>query len=403
MDIDVVKRKKKQKSGIFAGIICILLATIILFYNEGRAVDTQKVINIAKEELIEVSSSTVDPNNEGKLIVTSGQINLLNDMVYDSEFNVSMKTGKLTRVVEMYQWTESCEDDSNGTETCTYTKKWSSDIIDDKNFETGHNNPDTMPYESKTFIMDNVKLGAFKLSNVLLNQLGAQVEFKELSEDVATSKNLHIKDGSYTTYSENPEVGDIRISFLYNDAKDVTVMGVQRADGFEEFKTESNNYTILELKEKILNGDEFTQELTSDNKTMTWVFRLVGTILMIAGVASILSIVKYLASFIPFLGKFVMNAVGLISLLVGLALSLIIIAISWFAVRPVLSIVLLLIIAGIVYLVVMINKKKKGEVIVQQEQTIQPQTTTIQAQQEIQNQTTVTTESTNQDETNKTL
>ena len=76
MDTNVVKRKKKQKSGIFVGIICILLATIILFYNEGRAVDTQKVINIAKEELIEVSSSTVDPNNEGKLIVTSGKINL---------------------------------------------------------------------------------------------------------------------------------------------------------------------------------------------------------------------------------------------------------------------------------------------------------------------------------------
>lgn len=400
---NTVTRKKSKKSGIFGGIICILLAIIILFYNEGRAVDTQKVINIAKKELIEVSSSTVDPSNEGKLILTSGQINLLNDMVYDSEFNVSIKTGKLARVVEMYQWTEDCKDDSNGTETCTYTKKWSSSIIDDSGFSTGYNNPDTMPYESKTFIMDNVKLGAFKLSNVLLNQLGAQVEFKELSEDVATSKNLHIKDGSYTTYSENPEVGDIRISFLYNDAKDVTVMGVQRADGFEEFKTESNNYTILELKEKILNGDEFTQELTSDNKTMTWAFRLVGTILMIAGVASILSIVKYLASFIPFLGKFVMNAVGLISLLVGLALSLIVIAISWFAVRPVLSIVLLLIIAGIVYLVVMINKKKKGEVNVQQEQTIQPQTTTIQEQQEIQNQTTVTTESTNQDETNKTL
>lgn len=227
MDTDVIKRKKKQKSGIFGGIICILLAIIILFYNEGRAVDTQKVINIAKKELIEVASSTVDPNNEGKLIVTSGQINLLNDMVYDSEFNVSMKTGKLTRVVEMYQWTERCEDDSNGTETCTYTKKWSSDIIDDSDFETGHNNPDTMPYESKTFIMDNVKLGAFKLNDNLLNQLSTRTEYKELSEDVANSKNLNIKDGAYTTYKETPEVGDVRISFLYNDAKDITIMGVQ--------------------------------------------------------------------------------------------------------------------------------------------------------------------------------
>ena len=396
MDTDVIKRKKKQKSGIFGGIICILLATIILFYNEGRAVDTQKVINIAKKELIEVSPSTVDPNNEGKLIVTSGQINLLNDMVYDSEFNVSMKTGKLTRVVEMYQWTERFEDDSNGTETCTYTKKWSSDIIDDRNFETGHNNPDTMPYESKTFIMDNVKLGAFKLNDNLLNQLSTRTEYKELSEDVANSKNLNIKDGAYTTYKETPEVGDVRISFLYNDAKDITIMGVQRADSFEEFKTEKHDYTILALEEKILSGNEFTELLTSQNKTMTWIFRLVGTILMIAGVASILSIIKYLASYIPFLGKFVMNAIGLISILVGLALSLVIIAISWFVVRPVLSIILLVVIGGLIYLSVMINKKKKQTQ--PTDQVVQPVQPNIPVQPAMPEQPTQV-----QDETNKTL
>ena len=396
MNTDVINRKKKQKSGIFGGIICILLATIILFYNEGRAVDTQKVINIAKKELIEVASSTVDPNNEGKLIVTSGQINLLNDMVYDSEFNVSMKTGKLTRVVEMYQWTERCEDDSNGTETCTYTKKWSSDIIDDSDFSSGYNNPDTMPYESKTFIMDNVKLGAFKLNDNLLNQLSTKTEFKELSEDVANSKNLNIKDGAYTTYKETPEVGDVRISFLYNDAKDITIMGVQRADSFEEFKTEKNDYTILALEEKILSGNEFTELLTSQNKTMTWIFRLVGTILMIAGVASILSIIKYLASYIPFLGKFVMNAIGLISILVGLALSLVIIAISWFVVRPVLSIILLVVIGGLIYLSVMINKKKKQTQ--PTDQVVQPVQPNIPVQPAMPEQPTQV-----QDETNKTL
>lgn len=376
MDKDVIKRKKKQKSGIISGLIFILIATLLLFYNERRAVDAEKVISIAKKELIEVSSSTIDQNNEGKLIVTSGQINLLNDMVYDSEFNVSMKTGKLTRVVEMYQWTEDCKDDSNGTEVCTYTKKWSSEIINDNGFETGYNNPDTMPYESKTFIMDNVKLGAFRLNYNLLHQLSTKAKYKDLSETVANSKNLNIKDGAYTTYKETPEIGDIRISFLYNDAKDITIMGVQRADSFEEFKTDKHDYTILALEEKILNGNEFTEILSSQNKTITWIFRLVGTIFMIVGVASVLSIIKYLSSFIPFLGKFAMNAVGLISILVGLSLSLVIIAISWFAVRPVLSIILLIIIGGLIYLSVMINKKKnKTKEPTEQVQSVQPITT----------------------------
>lgn len=363
MDNDVVKRKRKEKSGIFAGIVCILIATILLFYNESRAVDTRKVIGVAENEMIEISPTVIDQNNEGKLVVTSGQINLINDMVFDAEFNVSVKSAKLNRVVEMYQWDEECKDDSNGKEVCTYTKRWSSSIIDDSKFESGHNNPDTMPYQSENLIMSNVKLGEFKLNDKLLNQLSTNEKYSNLNEDVARNKNMYVVNEYYTTYNseENPEVGDIRISFVYNNATDITVMGVQNNNSFIEFSTDKNDYTILELREKILSGKEFIKELNHENNTLTWVFRIVGTILMIAGVASILSIMKYLASYIPFLGKFVMKAIWLVSVLIGFALSLLIIAISWFVVRPVLSIILLLIIVGIIYLVIRLNKNKTKE------------------------------------------
>ena len=360
MENDVVVRKKKEKSGIFAGIICLLLGTILLFYNEARAVDTRKVIGIAKDEMIEVSSAVVDQNNEGKLIVTSGKINLINDMVYDEEFNVGVKSAKLNRIVEMYQWYEDCEDDSNGKEKCTYSKKWSSSIVDDSGFESGHNNPDQMPYSEKVILMSNVKLGEFKLNDELLNQLSTESVYNELSESVASSRNMYVTDGYYTSYSKDEvaEVGDVRISFKYNDASDITVMGVQNNGTFIEFSTDKNDYTILKLEEKILSGEEFIKELHSENNIITWIFRFVGTIFMIAGVASILSIIKYLASFIPFLGKLVINAIGLVSILVGLSLSLLIISISWFIVRPVLSIVLLIAIGGLIYLIIVINKKK---------------------------------------------
>lgn len=363
MEKDVVVRKKKEKSDIFAGIVCLLLATILLFYNESRAVDTRKVIGVAEDEMIEISPNVIDQNNEGKLVVTSGQINLINDMVFDSEFNVSVKSAKMNRVVEMYQWSEDCNDDSNGKEVCTYTKKWSSSIIDDSKFESGHNNPDTMPYKSENFIMSNVKLGEFKLNDKLLNQLSTNEKYNDLNEDVARNKNMYVVNGYYATYSveETPEVGDVRISFVYNNATDISVMGVQNNNSFIEFSIEKNDYTILELKEKILSGKEFIKELHHENNTLTWVFRIVGTILMIAGIASILSIMKYLSSYIPFLGKFVMKAIWLVSVLIGFALSLLIIAISWFAVRPVLSIILLLIIGGIIYLVIRINKSNTKE------------------------------------------
>lgn len=362
MEKDVVVRKRKEKFGIISGFIMIVTAIILLFVNEASAVDAEKVISLAKDSYIEVSSSKIDKNNDGKLVVTNGKINLINDMIYDQDFNVGVKTAKLVRTVEMYQWSEKCEDSENGKETCTYTKNWSNTIIDDTNFESGHVNPDTMPYSSSELYMSNVNLGEYILDVNLLQQLSTNKKYTDLDEKVAKSKDLNIIDGMFTTYEEEnkPEIGDVRISFLYNDASDISVMGVQSENKFVKFSPEGTNYEILELRESILNGKEFINELSSANSVKTWIFRLIGTLLMIFGILSILSFISYLASFIPFLGKIVVNGVFIVSLLVGTSLSLFVIAISWFVVRPVLSIILILIIVGLIVLLYKYNKKKKA-------------------------------------------
>ena len=110
----------------------------------------------------------------------------------------------------------------------------------------------------------------------------------------------------------------------------------------------------------ILNGKEFINEFSSSNSLKSWIFRLIGTLLMIFGILSILSFISYLASFIPFLGKIVINGVFIVSLLIGTSLSLFVIAISWFVVRPVLSIILILIIVGLIIVLHKYNKKKKA-------------------------------------------
>lgn len=361
MEKDVVVKKRKEKFGIISGFIMIVIAIILLFVNEASAVDAEKVISLAKDSYIEVSSSKIDKNNDGKLVVTNGKINLINDMIYDQDFNVGVKTAKLVRTVEMYQWSEKCEDSENGKETCTYTKNWSNTIIDDTNFESGHVNPDTMPYSSSELYMSNVNLGEYILDVNLLQQLSTNKKYTDLDEKVAKSKNLNIIDGMFTTYEEEnkPEIGDVRISFLYNDASDISVIGVQSENKFVKFSPEGTNYEILELRESILNGKEFINEFSSSNSLKSWIFRLIGTLLMIFGILSILSFISYLASFIPFLGKIVINGVFIVSLLIGTSLSLFVIAISWFVVRPVLSIILILIIIGLIVLLYKYNKKKK--------------------------------------------
>ena len=360
MEKDVVRRSKKEKSGIIAGFVLIIISIILLFYNESRAVDTERVISFAKDSYIEVSSAKIDKNNNDKLVVTSGKIDLLNDSVSDNEFNVNVKSAKLVRVVEMYQWHEDCKDDSDGQEVCTYTKEWSNTIVDDTNFDSGHVNPDVMSYSSSELYMSNVNLGEYVLDINLLCQLSTVKQYKDLDEKIAKNKGLYIVDGMYTTYDkdEEIEIGDLRIKFLYNDASDISVMGVQKDNRFVEFSPEGTTYKILELRESIMNGKEFLEDLTKSNSTLTWVLRLVGTVLMIAGIASILKFVSFLASFIPLFGKLVVNGIFIVSVLVGVILSLIIIAISWFAVRPVLSILLIAIVIGLIILLRKYNKKK---------------------------------------------
>ena len=203
MDKDVVVRKRKEKSGIIVGFILIVISIILLFVNEASAVDAEKVISLAKDSYIEVSSSKIDKNNDGKLVVTNGKINLINDMIYDQDFNVGVKTAKLVRTVEMYQWSETCSDSENGKETCTYEKNWNSMIIDDAGFESGHANPDTIPYSSSELYMSNVNLGEYILDVELLQQLSTNKKYTDLDEKVAKSKDLNIVDGMFTTYSED--------------------------------------------------------------------------------------------------------------------------------------------------------------------------------------------------------
>lgn len=362
MEKDIVKRNKKEKSGIIAGLILIVISIFMLFLNEARAVDTEEVISRAKDSYIEVSSSKIDENNNGQLIVTNGKIELINDNVSDPEFNVNVRTAKLVRLVEMYQWYEECKDNSNGKEVCSYSKKWSDTIIDDSNFESGHVNPDVMTYSYSELYMPNVNLGEYSLNIELLSQLSTTEKVVELDEKIAKNKGLNIVGGMFTTYEEDEEieVGDIRISFLYNNASDISVMGVQNKNTLEKFAPEGTNYEILELRESIMNGREFLKDLTKSNSTLTWILRLVGTILMISGIASILSFISFLASFIPLFGKIVVKGIFVVSVLVGAILSLIIIAISWFVVRPVLSIILIAIVIGLIILLRKYNKKKEN-------------------------------------------
>ena len=351
---DVVVKKNKS-GGILVGIIFILAGIFLLWFNEGRTVKTKAAIMEAEGEYIDVSSETIDKNNEGKLIATNGKLEVSYDGATDTTFDIHVAKPKLKRTVEMYQWKETCED-NNGNEVCRYSMVWDDEIINSNAFEDAtHNNPSSMPYSSESFTADGSKIGDFSLDRELLNQLSTDKKIN--LKDTAKTTNMGLTtDGTYYTNVQNgtPKVGDIRISFSYSDATNVSVLAVQNNNGFSKF-TSKKGYSIYELEEGTLTGKQILQKLSDENNMTKWIFRLMGTIFIIGGFAAIISPLQRLANFIPFFGTVFGWVTGFATFILGLALSLIVIALAWLRYRPVLSIGLLI---GVLIVIILTKKLK---------------------------------------------
>lgn len=332
--------KEKKGTGIVGGLALLVIGVCLLWYNEGRTVKASKGILQAEKEFVEVSSTETKSENEGKLVATSGNIILPEEELKDPIFNVGAKTAKLVRKVEMYQWQEECTTDSKDRETCTYKKDWDDDLIDSSSFkEAGHDNPAEAKYESNTFTAMPVKVGGFELNTDQIKKMSAKEKVTNLNSE--NTENLTINGNYYTDVVDNtPEVGNIRVSFYYNDYKTISVLAVQSGNGFSTYVSKTG-YKINEVVEGKHNGKEMLQNLADSNKTMKWLLRLGGTLLVIIGLSSLISPLQTLANYIPIFGTIFGWISGIATFLVGIAISLIVIALAWFRYRPVMSIIII--------------------------------------------------------------
>lgn len=378
-----MKEIKNKIFGFLGGFILIFLGIIMLWFNEGRTAKTESTIKEARNEYIEIKSDSIDEKNENKLVTTTGQINLNDEVLTDPIFQISVPTAKLYRKVEMYQWEETCETNDDNTRTCHYGKVWSEELIDSSNFaQPTFENPTEMKYQSEIFYNENTKIGAFTLGNTFLEKLSTKQQVTELNREIAPTLGLIIDD-DYTYTDGNVatgglhSVGNIRVSFYYNDAKTLSIMAVQSNNSFKEYQS-STGYKIAYLSETTKTGEEILTDLTAQNNLFKWLFRILGIIFIVSGFSALASPLQTIASFVPFFGGIVRWVFGWIASSIGLALSFIIIALAWLRYRPLISITLLLGATIIVVLCILIIKKnkeknkKEEEITNQQELPITP-------------------------------
>jgi len=263
-------------------IAIVVIGLIVLAYGLTQKSESTVFVNEVGEAVTEANAELIDDANEGKLVIVSGQI-AATSTLKDEFFDISMSTVKLKRVVEMYQWAQNCEND------CVYYQTWSENVIDSKNFDDAHQNPDTKQYESKEYFEENVHLGAYTLPEKLVNDLYYDTVMgpDEISGVYAGRYNLI---GEYITNSENPEtpaVGDFRISYKYVKDKDVTVVAKQSEGSFAPYYTE-NKKEIYEISDGIKTTDEYIASMERGYSVLGVVLAIVGAVFLAFGIGAII-------------------------------------------------------------------------------------------------------------------
>ena len=365
---------KNAKQGFFSkiansfasiplGIVIVIFGCMMLWNNEKKNVINIKDVKELRGEVVDISSTEVNSDYEGKLVALTGKLDYNNAIVTDSDFSISFQTPVFDRNVEIYQWVETSETNDDKT-TYTYKKEWKSEIVDSDDFHTttGHENlkEQDIKYFGERFVAEeDLKVGVFTLDEGFKGILSSD-KTVNIPETAVIPEGYTICNSRYITNAEdmsNPTVGNIRISYKVNDYKDVSVLGKQVGSTITSY-TSKNNKTYKELYKGTKNSTDMINTIESGNKMSKWMFRILGTLLVCIGMSMVLSPLTTLVGYIPFLGKIVNGAIGAVSSFVGIAISLIVIGIAWLVFRPIIGIILLVVSVGLVILAKMYISKK---------------------------------------------
>lgn len=378
-------RLKNAISGVGAGFLMLILGTVLLFWNEGRTVKTTRMLKEAQGVCVELGDpAQINSEVDGKMVHATGYADT-KDILTDGQFGISVNAIKLIRSTEFYQWVEhtstTTKDKIGGGQetvtTYTYSKEWVSSPVNSSSFEDsdykGINNDVLLNLDDQSWQAQNVSFGAYKLPEGLVSQMNNRVscivdlepEVVDQYEadfhkafDVDADKNFVHTDGN-TIYlgvnPNNPTVGDVRVSYEKVLPGDVSVLAVANGDSFGKY-TAKNGYSLMTLSEGTVAMDEMFETERQGNKTIAWILRIVGILLVVFGFRNIFDIITALLKVLPFLGNIAGLGVGLVSWVLGLVWSFVVIAIAWVAYRPVLGICLLVAAAALIWF---LGKKSK--------------------------------------------
>jgi hypothetical protein len=337
--------------GVLVGLLLVAAAGVGLFWNEGRAVTTQRSLTEGASQVQHIETDRVAPENEGKLVHVAGPFATKAPLI-DPEFQVQATGAVLVRHVEMYQWKEDKETETQknfgGSEerktTYRYSKVWSSSQIDSRQFKAaaGHANPQ-MRYRDLRVAAKDGTMGAFRPSDAVLRNLAASDAMPldtQMAEALSQRLGRKVQIVAGEIYlgdnPDSPVIGDLRISYKLANPSVISIVGRQAGSDFAPYQTKAGD-TLLFVKSGNVDAAQIFKAAQDENRILTWILRLVGLLFMV-GFTLLMGPLVALGDIVPFIG----NVLGAGALLVGMVLTAIVgptvMAIAWLWYRPLVGI-----------------------------------------------------------------
>ncbi|WP_419419888.1 TMEM43 family protein [Legionella sp. D16C41] len=365
-------RLKESLAGILFGFILIGLSVYLIFWNESHSLHMAQSLSEASKELINISPSPINNNNNLHVIYVSG-LATTKDKLQDNLLNINLIAISLIRKVEMYQWQQEeqtrTEKQLGGSErtvkTYTYKKVWSEGLINSSQFkETTYQNPTSMPAQSMHQMASHVTLGDFNLPPSVIEKITVDTPVDLSAVDLNKLKTQFNKPVQLMNNQlfigqtmQDPQIGDLKISISAVLPQDISVIAQQVNNTLQPYRAKAGE-SILLVSSGQVSSESMIREAQDENHMTMWAIRLVTLIMMIVGFALLMRPLVILADVLPFAGTIVEFGTGLIAAIVGFCLWAIFLALAWFTTRPLFAVGLLIIIALVIYLLWKAKKQK---------------------------------------------
>lgn len=367
--------------GILFGIVLFVVSIGLLYWNEGR-VDLSSIADKA----LTLNPTEQSQKAQEQLVSLSGKIetdDLLGDAYLQPGNYIAVR-----RTVEMYAWEESSQTQSKTTEgenyidadgsqsgsgsteekPYVYNKVWTSNPKDSSKFKfpVQHQNPQKQLADT-TVTVGNAKIGLYNINvgkaqlpsfddvslnegNTILNEglltedeedgMAYYADFGDIAPTLESDKYIFKGFGTL----ENPEIGDMRISYSTMPAdQEVTVFGQLNDTNITPYIGEKNS-TLY----RIFSGtrDESLSQMSTEHTQSTWGIRILGFILMWVSLGMLLGPISTALDFVPLVGNISRSAIGIATFIVAAILSIIVIWISMVLQNIVTLIIAIIVIIG---------------------------------------------------------